>query len=195
MQTTEPLNGGAPNTYAFGNIVESYRGERLVQHAGATGGYRAALFRFPDKHTSVAMMCNVATANTEALSLRMADIVLASSLGARVAEAAPPRAAGSAGRAGGTIPVAERRSIVGRYRSSELNDATWEVKLANDSSSLELVRPRNRPMPLISTDSAYAYVAAGFVTLKFAAPSKGKSGGFVLNGSRVSAVRFERISP
>lgn len=58
MHTTEPLTGGAENRYAFGLTVGTYRGQRLVEHTGSTGGYRAALFRFPALHASFAMLCN-----------------------------------------------------------------------------------------------------------------------------------------
>lgn len=196
MQTTEPLNSGAANDYAFGLTVETYRGQRLVQHTGATGGYRAALFRFPTQHTSFALMCNASTANTEALSLRMADIVLASSLGARATTAARSANAPRSARREAPIPQAERRAIVGRYVSGELNDAVWEITVGSDSSSLRLVRPRNFPMPLALADSAYQYsISGGAATLRFLPPVKGKSSGFVLDGSRVSAVRFTRVAP
>jgi CubicO group peptidase (beta-lactamase class C family) len=89
IQTVEPLNDGRDNHYAFGLTMETYRGQRLVQHTGSTGGYRAAIYRFPDLHTSVAMLCNVTTANTTALSLAMADAVLASRLGPRESASMP----------------------------------------------------------------------------------------------------------
>ncbi|MEO7965654.1 MAG: serine hydrolase domain-containing protein, partial [Gemmatimonadaceae bacterium] len=196
MQTTEPLNNGSKNVYAFGVLMETYRGQRLVAHTGATGGYRAALFRFPDQHTSFAMMCNASTANTDALCLRMADVVLRESLGAKTMVPEGAGVAASSARAGGAIALAERRAIVGRYVSTELNDSVWEVALGRDSSSLQLLRPRNAPIPLVATDSAYQYsTSSGGITLRFSPPAKGRSAGFVLDGSRVSAIRFARITP
>ncbi|HEY4659042.1 MAG TPA: serine hydrolase domain-containing protein, partial [Gemmatimonadaceae bacterium] len=72
LETTDKLNDGRENNYAFGLTVATYRGLRVVQHTGSTGGYRAALYRFPETHTSVAMLCNASTANTGSLALRMA---------------------------------------------------------------------------------------------------------------------------
>jgi len=89
MHQVEPLTSGAPNAYAFGIALEDYRGQRVEEHTGGTGGYRAALYRFPDQHTSFAMLCNRSTTNTTQLSLRMADVVLRGSLGAAAARAAP----------------------------------------------------------------------------------------------------------
>ncbi|HEY7566688.1 MAG TPA: serine hydrolase domain-containing protein, partial [Gemmatimonadaceae bacterium] len=76
VQTPGTLNNGDKLTYAFGLTVDSYGGRRRVQHGGALGGYRAMLMRFPDEHFSVALLCNLATANTMLLAERVADAYL-----------------------------------------------------------------------------------------------------------------------
>ena len=196
MHTTEPLTSGAHNRYAFGINVGSYRGVRLVEHTGSTGGYRAAIFRFPDQHTSFALLCNRSTANTTQLGMRMADAVLGASLGAPT-----PRAVAAGEEGGETRPTApprpaEHAAIVGRYTSPELGGAVWEVAPADTGSGgLQLRRPRAPVQKLVALDSALTYATGPGITLRFDRPSRGKSGGFRFDGSRVQNIRFERVAP
>jgi hypothetical protein len=55
-----------------------YRGLPVVQHGGAYQGYRAQLTRFPKQRFSVMVLCNLASADPDALVSRIADIYLAS---------------------------------------------------------------------------------------------------------------------
>ncbi len=193
VQSTDPLNSGAPNTYAFGLQVESYRGRKLVQHTGATGGYRAAIFRFPEEHTSMAMLCNASDANTTTLSLRMADLVLQDVL---AAVAPPTTVVARTQRTHVNLAPrpAEHAAIVGRYRSTELNDVVWEISAAGAPAAVQLTRPRHPAVPLATGDSAMSYGDGGGLRLRFDGPVRGLSAGFQLNGSRVTNVRFVRIA-
>ena len=46
------LNDGTELTYGLGVNAERWRGVRRVSHTGSTGGYRAALMRFPDQNVA-----------------------------------------------------------------------------------------------------------------------------------------------
>jgi CubicO group peptidase (beta-lactamase class C family) len=191
MQTTEQLSGGGTNDYAFGLTVQSYRGQRLVEHTGATGGYRAAILRFPAQHTSVAMMCNVSTANTTALALGMADVVL----DAQLAKADALVAARRAGRSMATLNVhADMSGLAGRYVSSELNDAIWQVLAGADSSRLEIRSTRHEPMVLVATGPREFSTQDGSVRVRFDQAENGRAPGFRVFGSRASGLRFTRIA-
>ncbi|MBK6456159.1 MAG: beta-lactamase family protein [Gemmatimonadetes bacterium] len=143
MHTTEPLTGGAENRYAFGLTVGTCRGQRLVEHTGSTGGYRAALFRFPALHTSFAMLCNRSTASTTALALRMADVVLRESLGAATARGATAGEEGGRPAAAGAARPQEHAAIIGRYASPELGGAVYEV-VAVESGGVAAAAPARR---------------------------------------------------
>ncbi|MFN8668699.1 MAG: serine hydrolase domain-containing protein [Gemmatimonadaceae bacterium] len=194
MHQVEPLTSGAPNNYAFGITVGSYRGQRLVEHTGSTGGYRAALLRFPDQHTSFAMLCNRSTTNTSHLALHMADVVLRASLGAPSARSATAGEESSAPRKAGAARPQEHAAIAGRYASPELMGAVYQIAVGADGT-LQLTRPRAAPVPLASLEPARTYVAGGLLTLTFDAPVKGKSPGFRLDANRVQNIRFERVAP
>jgi len=76
LETPGVLNDGKEVTYGMGIIRGNYRGLSIVEHNGALFGYRADLLRFPDKKFSVICLCNVANANPEEKSRRVADIYL-----------------------------------------------------------------------------------------------------------------------
>ncbi|MCC6928716.1 MAG: serine hydrolase [Gemmatimonadaceae bacterium] len=194
MHQVEPLTSGASNAYAFGISVGNYRGQRLVEHTGATGGYRAALFRFPDQHTSFAMLCNRSITNTTQLSLHMADAVLRASLGAPSPRGSTAGEEASAPRKAGTPRVREHAAIAGRYASPELMGAVYEIAVAPDGT-LQLTRPRATSVALSPLEPERAYVAGGLLTLTFDAPVKGKSPGFRLDANRVQNIRFDRLAP
>jgi len=195
MHSTEPLTSGAENRYAFGITVGAYRGQRLVEHTGSTGGYRAALFRFPTAHTSFALLCNRSTANTTVLAQRMADIVLRESLGPATARpvAAGEERAGARTRA--AARPAELAAIAGRFQSPELNGVVWEVATTAPGGTLELRRPRTPAATLVPLDSAFSYSAGAGITIRFDRPTRGQSPGFRLDGNRVSDIRFTRATP
>jgi CubicO group peptidase (beta-lactamase class C family) len=76
IQTTGVLNNGSPISYALGLNVGEYRGLRRVWHGGAWAGFRTDLMRFPDRHFSVIVVCNVANANPTLLAEKVAEVYL-----------------------------------------------------------------------------------------------------------------------
>ena len=74
QQRPGTFSDGRPHLYAFGLYARTYRGVREVSHSGSTAGYRAFLARYPDQHTSIAVLCNVASANGTQLAHQVADI-------------------------------------------------------------------------------------------------------------------------
>lgn len=83
------LNNGEQLDYAFGLVLEKYKGLPTVGHGGADAGYRSDMTRFPEQHFSVAVLCNSAETNPGALVDQVADIVLAKEI--KASEAATPK--------------------------------------------------------------------------------------------------------
>ena len=75
MHTTVALKNDPTFDYAYGLFVSTYKGLRMIQHAGSRLGYRAQLMRFPDQRFSVACLCNVRI-SPDTLARRIADIYL-----------------------------------------------------------------------------------------------------------------------
>ena len=185
------LNSGTTLAYAFGLDIGNYRGLRLVEHTGSTGGYRSVIVRFPDQHTSVAALCNVSDAAPATLVRRVADHVLRKEIatqnaGATSAGASPgPRRQSAATPRVVLAPTALAR-FAGRYYSEEL-DATYELAVVD--SIVVLRRPRARVDSLTVRDSLTLAGTVG--TLRFPAAG-GQAASFILDAGRVENIRFVR---
>lgn len=89
LSTVVRLNEGTAITYGLGVSTDDWRGVRRVSHTGSTGGYRAALYRFPQQGVSVALLCNIGAANPGALATSVATVVLGDALEPVRADVAP----------------------------------------------------------------------------------------------------------
>jgi CubicO group peptidase (beta-lactamase class C family) len=63
MQKPGTLTNGQAIDYGLGFFVDDFQGFTLVNHAGATAGYRSWVGRVPAKGISVAILCNSSAAN------------------------------------------------------------------------------------------------------------------------------------
>jgi CubicO group peptidase (beta-lactamase class C family) len=88
QETAGRFNDGRAHGYALGLTVGTRHGLREVSHSGSTAGYRAHLTRFPDQQVSVAVLCNVSTANATQYTNAVAELYLATHV-----KPAPPIAA------------------------------------------------------------------------------------------------------
>ena len=87
LTTSGVLNSGHKIGYALGVSNGTYRGLPEITHSGSTAGYRAYAAHYPTANTTVAVLCNNATANSTALAERVVDVVLANKLAPVVARA------------------------------------------------------------------------------------------------------------
>lgn len=115
------LNNGEQLDYAFGLVLEKYKGLPTVGHGGADAGYRSDMTRFPKQHFSVAVLCNSAETVPSVLAQKVADIVLAKEI--KAAEAATPAkeaVAKSAGPAASVVLTAgQMAGFTGLYWNRE----------------------------------------------------------------------------
>jgi len=80
MQIKGKLNNGTEISYASALVIGTYRGLKIVEHAGGDAGFRTEILRFPDQHVSVITLCNAAEATPPALSREVADVFLAAKM-------------------------------------------------------------------------------------------------------------------
>ncbi|HTA68323.1 MAG TPA: serine hydrolase domain-containing protein [Bryobacteraceae bacterium] len=71
------LSDGRTIAYAAGLMVLHWKGLNEVSHSGSTAGYQAWLGRYPEQGLSVAVLCNVSSANATELGHQVADVYLA----------------------------------------------------------------------------------------------------------------------
>ena len=108
VYTPGRLNDGTAQTYAFGLMPRTYRGQQAVDHGGSFIGFRANLLRFPKQHFSVAILCNDYTAAPERMAEQVADLYLASEL-------APVEGPKASGAGGATVAAGRLDRWAGRY--------------------------------------------------------------------------------
>ena len=124
MQTPGMLGCGRETGYAYGLAVASYKGLAEFRHSGTTGSYRAYLARFPEKHLSVAVLCNAGNSMPRQALHAVADLYLG-----RRAEA------GCAAETGEVVSPASSRQFTGLYRNEVRGDT---FRIVRDGEALRL---------------------------------------------------------
>jgi CubicO group peptidase (beta-lactamase class C family) len=76
MQKTAVLANGDSTGYGLGISTSGPPGRRLVGHSGADAGYRAFSGRYPEHGLAVAVLCNAAPTNPQALADSIAKVFL-----------------------------------------------------------------------------------------------------------------------
>ena len=70
------LNNGEEVDYAFGLILEKYKGREVVVHGGDGAGIHSYMMRFPKEHFSVALLGNHGALKARQLAQQVVDIYL-----------------------------------------------------------------------------------------------------------------------
>lgn len=114
LETPGRLTNGKPIEYALGLGVGRANGLRVVDHSGATAGYRTWLARWPEQQLSVAVLCNSGGANAVSLGRAVARQFLppapaAAQAAAQAGAAATPDAP--------TLTAAQLARYAGGFRS------------------------------------------------------------------------------
>lgn len=146
LQQVGTLDNGTSHGYGRGLFVDTYRGVRRVHHGGAWAGYRAMLMRFPDQGVSIGLTCNRADANTQGLSERVADAILARSFKEEQKFTPLRTAAGNA-----PVPAAvDPAPFVGTYFSDEEQSAVGVE--ASEGKAILSFSGRKIPLTRIADD-------------------------------------------
>jgi CubicO group peptidase (beta-lactamase class C family) len=182
MHTVGKYNDGRDLDYGFGLYVRPLDGVKNIYHSGSTAGYRAHLNRFPESHTSVAVLCNA----SDGEATRAANDV------SRLYFGKPTGIIG--GIAGGIpqpakppVPTANLSDFVGDYWSDEA-----ETKLTAQIDKDRLVL-RRRPGVLISLELVGKDQFRGQIgTITFHRNASGRVESFSIKQDRVWDLRFAR---
>lgn len=106
------LNNGRAITYALGLDVATANGIRQVTHGGSTAGYRTWLGRLPTHRTSVAVLCNTASANPTGFAMQAMNVLVP-----RLPLVVAAAAASDGGAVSPSLDSAALTRYVGLYRS------------------------------------------------------------------------------
>jgi CubicO group peptidase (beta-lactamase class C family) len=78
LKTTDTLNDGSKNDYAFGVSLDEAKGYKRIQHGGAIGGFRAYASTYPDEQLSIAVLTNFSSSGPGNIEREIANILLKS---------------------------------------------------------------------------------------------------------------------
>ena len=82
-----PFANGAPNTYARGLRIKTWRGVWTIGHDGLWPGFKTSFVRLPDRHAAVICISNDASSDPHDLAFQVVDTLLE---GAPGVHAVPP---------------------------------------------------------------------------------------------------------
>lgn len=192
--TADAVEAGPGLRYAWGLMLQTYRGQPVVRHGGAFDGFRTELVRFPQKHGSAGLLCNAGNVDAN-LALKVADIWLPD-LAAAPIEAKAPSTPKPPSPAWQPTP-AQLAAFTGRFRSPELDR---EFEIFEQGGALQLRGLSDQPQPLtpIAADTLqFQFDFAGAGTLKAEIKgvpnARGKIDRLGLSAARTDNIRFDRI--
>jgi CubicO group peptidase (beta-lactamase class C family) len=187
MERVGVLRSGRSTPYAMGLEVETLAGERMVFHAGWTGGYVAWAGRLPRRGLALGLLCNGSAVNTEELGPELM---------ARLAHLAPPSSTPPAPRAPvvSTVPPtlptsAQLAEYVGRYRS---DDANAVIELTQRGDRLVAWRGGILQDDLIATSRDGFRVPSQSWRITMRRDATGRVTGFDLGLPRMRRLPFDR---
>src|SRR5687768_12232290 len=182
MQTVGKYNDGRDLDYGLGLYVRPLDGVKNVYHSGSTAGYRAHLNRFPESHTSVAVLCNASDGEATRAANDVSRLyfgkptgIIGGTVGGIPQPAKPP------------VPTATLSDFVGDYWSDEA-----ETKFTAQIDKDRLVL-RRRPGTLISLELVGKDQFRGQIgTVTFHRNASGRVESFSIKQDRVWDLRFSR---
>jgi CubicO group peptidase (beta-lactamase class C family) len=180
QQKASKSHEGRDFEYGLGLYVRPLDGVKNIYHSGSTAGYRAHLNRFPDSHTSVAVLCNTSNGDATNAANAVSRLYLGKPeiVGGRTSGAAAPA----------PFEAANLNDLLGAYRSDEA-----EVTLTAMIDKGRLVL-RRRPGVLIELEQTGKDTFRGqqLGTVTFRRNASGAVEGLSLKQDRVWDLRFVR---
>jgi CubicO group peptidase (beta-lactamase class C family) len=128
MHTTGRLADGQPVDYGFGIVLGEHHGLKTISHAGAWGGFRAELLRFPEQQLTIIVQTNFEDIIPTRLAFKVADLCLDELM---AQQSAPPASGETI-----SIPAEQLFSLAGVYRST-LTGETTELMVQDDQLKAE----------------------------------------------------------
>lgn len=76
MLTTDTLNNGEENNYAFGIEIGSFDSYKRLQHRGGVGGFRSFICTYPSEKLSIVILTNFSSSGCEHIANRISELIL-----------------------------------------------------------------------------------------------------------------------
>jgi len=114
------LNDGRTIAYAAGLMVLHWKGMPEVSHSGSTAGYRGWLSRYPQQALSIALLCNLGSANPTQFGHQVANIYLSNVIPRQRALETPVDVAALQAKAGLYRSVRDHQTVSVDVQSGQL---------------------------------------------------------------------------
>ncbi len=173
------LNDGRKLQYAFGLLLDTYKGHRRIGHGGGDAGYRTYTVRFPDQQLGIVLFSNAGHFDAVGTAGKIADLFL------------PPQAAEGEAK----TPVALNESILSRYAGSYIQPEGAPLRVVREDEKLYLEGAFGRaPLETVNDSSFTSW--NGLLKLTFARPAPGDNAQSpALTVEMNQPVRYTRYEP
>ncbi|WP_298540134.1 serine hydrolase domain-containing protein [uncultured Aquimarina sp.] len=78
--TPTVLKNGDTLSYALGQVIHSYKNQKVISHGGSDAGYKSQILRFPHEKLSIIVLTNNGSLNAEEKAYRIADLYLSNDM-------------------------------------------------------------------------------------------------------------------
>lgn len=190
LQTTGVLNSGKKIDYAWGLVVNEYKGLKVVEHGGAWVGFRAALVRFPEQKFSVIILANLDSIDPSGLAFKVADIYLAGQLKEPAKDEA--RKEGQAGAAI-TVPRGELEALAGNWQDRRFG--RWLTLTLKDDKLLTRLGGQDLVFTPVAPGKFIVAENDAGIAIEFEPAEKGKPAVARLTAGGTQEFRFEKALP
>ena len=192
------LKSGEQIEYAFGQVVDTYKGLRRIHHSGSYKGFRANNTMFPELRLAIVMLANTSSWDSNRLPEEVAAIYLAGHLtgeskSSDVQEWQGTREKRPVSR---RLPESALREYEGKFYSEEL-DVTASLELEEGDLVLKLTRTsdpiysieKDKFLTTYANDDAYELMDR---YLSFTRAADGTIDGFTMDADPIRGIGFEK---
>lgn len=161
------LSGGDTIPYAFGLVVDRYRGLDRLQHGGADAGFRTSLLYFPALDAGVVTLSNLASF-PGSVALRVAEAFFGDHMEAAPAAAAVPAAAAPAAAAHPVAPA-----LLSRYAGTYALTTGVRLEFTVEGTQLYVRVGPERHVLRARSDTTFEVVGVAGASVRFVRESDG----------------------
>ncbi|GAB5555762.1 MAG: hypothetical protein Sapg2KO_53530 [Saprospiraceae bacterium] len=191
LKTTDQLNDGSENNYAFGVNVGEYNGYERISHGGSIGGFRAYASHYPEEELSIAVLTNFSTANSGGIEKKLADILLKNKSNPIIFSEVKDQNGNNTEAENYIEEDLSRISLseyTGRFYSPEL-ETNLDITLKDEKLIAHHVRHGDFPVELIKKD---ALDIQRFASIEVVRDSEDIITGIKVSNGRARGVWFEK---
>ncbi|MCB0836826.1 MAG: beta-lactamase family protein [Bacteroidetes bacterium] len=186
LKTTDKLNDGSDNNYAFGVNVGEFNGYDKVSHGGAIGGFRANVSVYPEEELGIAILTNFSSSNAGRIERNIANILLVDK-SPETDEIASPNSK-TEPELDEDVSKINLQDYTGKFYSPEL-ESTMDIYLEDNQLMIHHARHGDFPINLVKKDQLEI---PGFATLDVVRNKKKKITGVNISNGRARNVWFEK---